>query len=338
MDTFKAYRVSDEGGRIAGRLTDLRLEDLDPGEVVIRATYSSVNYKDALAATGAGKIMRRFPLVGGIDVAGAVASSADPRFREGDEVLVTGYGLGEEHDGGYAEFVRVPADWVVPLPPGLGARDAMALGTAGFTAALAVQRMEDNGLRPGRGPVAVTGATGGVGSIAVDILAGLGYDVTAITGKDREHDYLRRLGARAVLSRHTLELGTRPLEKGQWAGAVDAVGGDLLAWLTRTAERHGSIASCGLAGGAELHTTVMPFILRGINLLGIDSVAWPMDRRRALWARLAGDMRPRHLAEIARAIPLADLPDAFGQFLEGGSRGRIVVAVGQSGSRAVGQE
>ncbi len=329
MDTFKAYRVFNEDGRVAGRMTELRLDDLNEGDVVIRAAFSDINYKDALAATGKGRIMRRFPLVGGVDVAGEVASSSDPRFKEGDQVVITGYGLGEEHDGGYAGFVRASGDWLVPLPPGLSARDAMALGTAGFTAALAIDRLEANGLRPDRGPVVVTGATGGVGSVAVDILAGLGYEVTAITGKDAEHDYLRGLGARTVLSRHTLELGQRPLEKAQWAGAVDAVGGALLGWLTRTTDRHGGIASCGLTGGVELQTTVMPFILRGVSLLGVDSVLWPMEPRRRLWERLAGDMRPRHLADFTRTISFDDLPSAFEPFMAGTARGRTVVRISE---------
>ncbi len=328
MDTFKAYRVFNEDGRVAGRMTELRLEDLTEGDVVIRAAYSDINYKDALAATGKGRIMRRFPLVAGVDVAGEVVSSSDPRFKEGDQVLITGYGLGEEHDGGYAGLVRASGDWLVPLPPGMSAHDAMAIGTAGFTAALAIERMEVNGLRPDRGPVVVTGATGGVGSVAVDILAGLGYEVAAITGKDQEHDYLRGLGATTVLSRHTLELGQRPLEKARWAGAVDTVGGPLLGWLTRTTDRHGSIASCGLAGGTELQTTVMPFILRGVSLVGVDSVLWPMEGRRKLWERLTGDMRPRHLADYTRTIAFDELPSGFEPFMNGTVRGRTVVRVG----------
>lgn len=327
MDSFRAYRVYNDDGRIHGEMTDLQIDDLDPGEVVIRAAYSSVNYKDALAVTGTGKIMRRFPMVGGIDVAGCVVSSTDGRFHEGDSVLVTGYGLGEEHDGGYAELVRVPADWVVPLPEGLALQQAMAIGTAGFTAALAVRRMQENGLRPESGPVAVTGATGGVGSIAIDILAGLGYEVTAITSKASEHAYLRRLGASAVLSRHDLQMGERPLEKGMWAGAVDPVGGKMLGWLTRTTLRHGSVASCGLTGGSELHTTVMPFILRGVNLLGIDSGFYPMEARRHLWEQLAGQMRPRRLDEITRAVGFDELPGAFDAFIEGSSKGRTVVHI-----------
>lgn len=327
MEKFKAYRLLEENGQVSGRLVELGLDDLDLGEVLIRNSHSSVNYKDALAATGTGRIVRRFPLIGGIDVAGSVAASSDARFREGDAVLVTGYGMGVEHDGGYAEYSRVPGDWVVPLPQGLSAYDAMAIGTAGFTAALAIMRMEQNGLRPTNGPVAVTGASGGVGSVAVDLLAGLGYEVTAISGKDDQHEYLRHLGATQVLSRHTLEMGKKPLEKAIWAGAVDPVGGEMLAWLTRTMKPHGSIANCGLTGGTELYTTVMPFILRGVNLLGIDSVQCPMEVRRRTWQRLAGNMRPRHLKEMTRTIGFEQLPETFDALLKGRIKGRVVVKI-----------
>jgi len=325
--TFKAFRIVNDEGGIHGAVVDATLDQLTPGEVVIEATHSSVNYKDALAATGAGKILRRFPLIGGIDAAGTVASSTDSRFREGDHVLVTGYDLGVSHDGGYAGYVRVPAEWVVPVPPGLTLFEAMAFGTAGFTAGLSVVRLERNGLRPNRGPVVVTGATGGVGSIAVSALARLGYDVTAITGKDDAHDFLRELGAREVLSRTALEMGTRPLEKARWAGAIDAVGGDTLAWLTRTTDYWGGIASTGLTGGVEVHTTVMPFILRGISLIGIDSAMCPMEVRRDVWQRLASDMKPPSLHRLARQIPLEDLHGAFETLLSGRARGRFVVDV-----------
>lgn len=327
MSTFKAYRIFNNDGRVHGELTEISEEDLDEGEVLLHAAFSSVNYKDALAATGAGKIMRRFPMTGGIDVAGEVTDSTDPRFREGDRVLVTGHGMSEDHDGGYSEWVRVSADWVVPLPSGLSAWEAMAVGTAGLTAALSVHRMEANGLRPENGPVAVTGATGGLGSIAVDILAGMGYEVTAITGKDEEQGYLRRLGATSVLSRHDLKMGERPLEKALWAGAVDPVGGEVLSWLIRTTRQHGSIASCGLAGGAELNTSVMPFILRSVNLLGINTGYFSMDLRRELWERLAADMRPRRLEEISQTIDMEQLPSAFDRFLEGSAKGRTVVRI-----------
>jgi acrylyl-CoA reductase (NADPH) len=325
VEPFRAFRVFQENGKVEGRVVSATLDELSAGDVVIRAAASSVNYKDALAGTGAGKIIRRFPLIGGIDVAGTVASSADPRFREGEPVLVTGYDLGVGHDGGYAEFVRVPADWVVPIPAGLSPHDAMAIGTAGFTAALSLVDMELNGLKPGQGPVIVTGATGGVGTVAVQLGAARGYQVTALTGKDHEHDFLRALGADEVLSRNGLEMGTRPLEKALWAGAMDAVGGETLAWLTRTTMPNGCIASSGLTGGTELRTTVLPFILRGVKLLGIDSAMCPASKRQEVWRRLATDLKPGGLGKIAREIGLDDLPAAFATLLKGEARGRFVV-------------
>lgn len=325
---FSAFRVFDDGGKISGRIVQLSLNELSEGAVVIKTAFSSVNYKDALAGTGAGKIMRRFPLVGGIDVSGTVVSSSDARFTSGDQVLVTGYDLGVAHDGGYAEYVRAPADWVVPVPRGLTPFDVMAIGTAGFTAALSIVELERNGVAPANGPVIVTGATGGVGSVAVQMLAALGYTVTALTGKDAEHDYLRSLGAAEVISRTTLQMGTRPLEKTMWAGAVDPVGGETLAWLTRTMMYNGAIACSGLTGGTELHTTVLPFILRGTKLLGIDSVMCPMAMRQAVWPRLAAVMKPGVLKTMAHEITMAGLPDAFATLLKGGARGRFVVKVG----------
>jgi NADPH2:quinone reductase len=322
---FNAFRIFDDHGKISGRLVQVSLEELSAGSVVIKAAFSSVNYKDALAATGAGKILRRFPLIGGIDVAGIIESSTDARFKTGDAVLVTGYDLGVAHDGGYADYVRVPPDWVVPLPKGLSLFEAMAIGTGGFTAALSIVEMERNGLTPASGPVIVTGATGGVGSIAVQCLAACGYEVTALTGKPQEESYLRALGAQQVLARASLQMGIRPLEKALWAGAVDPVGGATLAWLTRTMMQHGCIASSGLTGGTELNTTVMPFILRGVKLLGIDSVLCPMATRLEVWRRLAADLRPTRLLEIGRQITLPELPSAFDALLEGRSRGRYVV-------------
>ena len=327
MTSFRAFRITNDNTTVRGALVDATLDELSPGDVVIRSVFSSVNYKDALAGTGTGKILRRFPLIGGIDVAGIVDSSSDARFAPGDEVVVTGYDLGVTHDGGYAGYVRVPADWVVPIPVGLTLFEAMALGTAGFTAGLAVVRLEQMGLTPGRGPVVVTGATGGVGSVAIACLARLGHDVTALTGKTREDGYLRGLGASTILDRTTLEIGTRPLEKATWAGAVDALGGDVLAWLTRTTNYWGAIASTGLAGGTELHTTVMPFILRGVSLIGVDSVMCPMNVRQTVWRRLATEMKPR-LEDIAQVITMDELPEAFATLLAGKARGRYVVRVG----------
>jgi NADPH2:quinone reductase len=322
---FSAFKVFEEGGKISGQVVQVSLDDLSEGAVVIKTAFSSVNYKDALAGTGAGKIMRRLPLVGGIDAAGTVESSGDARFAPGDAVLVTGYDLGVAHDGGYSQYVRVPADWVVRVPAGLSLFDVMAIGTAGFTAALSVVEMERNGLTPSSGPVIVTGATGGVGSLAVQCLAARGYDVTAFTGKPQEESYLRSLGAKQLVARDSVQMGTRPLEKAMWAGAVDPVGGATLAWLTRTMMQHGCIASSGLTGGTDLQTTVMPFILRGVKLLGIDSVMCPMATRLDVWRRLAGDLKPAQLLTAAREIVLADLPSAFDALLNGRARGRYVV-------------
>lgn len=327
MTRFRAYRIFSEADRINGRLVDASLDDLTPGSVVVRVEWSSVNYKDALAATGAGKILRKFPLIGGIDLAGTVVSSDDPRFAPGDPVLATSFDLGVAHDGGYAEYARVPADWVVPRPDGLSAYESMAIGTAGFTAALSILEMERNGLEPGRGPVIVTGATGGVGCMAVQSLAAAGYAVTALTGKPDQADLLRAIGAQEVLLRAGLEMGTRPLEKAVWAGAIDAVGGDVLAWLTRTTAYGGVIACSGLTAGTELRTTVLPFILRAVKLLGIDSAMCPMPVRRDVWRRLGSDLKPRHLDKVTTEIALDDLPRAFDTLLKGQARGRFVVRV-----------
>lgn len=328
MNGYKAFRVHQEDGKIHARIETLQREDPRPGEVLIRGVYSSVNYKDALAATGAGKILTRFPLVAGVDISGVVSESDDARYRPGDKVLVTGYDFGVSRDGGYAEFASVPAEWVVPLPAGFSLYEAMAIGSAGFTVAICVQRLEDNGQTPASGPVVVTGATGGVGSLAIDILSGRGYEVVAVTGKMAEALNLRSLGAQMVLDRNTLELGSRPLEKGQWAGAIDNIGGELLAWLTRTMRPWGNICAVGLAGGSELHTTVMPFILRGVSILGISSAGCPTALRHALWQRLAADLRPRHLDKIAaRTVALEDLPAVFDAMLQGHARGRTVVKI-----------
>jgi NADPH2:quinone reductase len=328
MSAFKAFRIRSQGEGVTAGFEQLELTDLSPGNVVVRVSFSCINYKDALAATGAGKILRRFPLVGGIDFAGVVESSEDPRFAQGDRVLVTGNGLSETHDGGYAEYARVPGDWVFPIPPGLDEFKAMALGTAGFTAALAIHRMEENGQKPIAGPIAVTGATGGVGSIAIDMLAGRGYEVVAVSGKQAAADYLKSLGATRILLRKQIKPGGRPLEAVQFAGAIDNVGGDLLAWLTRTVGFWGNIASIGLAGGAQLETTVMPFILRGINLLGINSSATPRAVRTTVWERIATDLMPRHLDRlVTRSIAFDDLPGAFQGYVDGTITGRTVVRI-----------
>jgi len=328
MNTFRAFRIHELDGRIESRFDTLTLDDLEPGEVVVRVRWTDINYKDALAATGAGRILRKYPLVGGIDLAGDVVSSADPRYVAGQQVLVTGCGLSETHDGGYAEYARVAGDWVIPLPAGLDACDAMKLGTAGFTAALAVHRMEQNGQAPGNGPVAVTGATGGVGSLAIDMLAGRGYEVVAVSGKPEADEYLRGLGAARILRRQDIDPGKRPMEKALWAGAIDNLGGELLAWLTRTMDQWGNIASVGLAASPELKTTVMPFILRGVNLLGINSVYTPRELRLAVWARLAADLRPRHLDSICtKVVEFEALPAQFDDYLKGRVIGRTVVKI-----------
>jgi NADPH2:quinone reductase len=329
MKPFKAFRIHSEGGKIAARFESLTLDDLAAGAVVIRVACSDINYKDALAATGAGKILRHYPLVGGIDLAGTVETSSDARYRPGDAVLVTGCGLSETHDGGYAQFARVPGDWVIPMPPGLDPLTAMSIGTAGFTAGLAIHRMEQNGQTPEGGPIVVTGATGGVGSVAIDMLATRGYQVIAVSGKPEAAAYLKELGAAEVLDRKTLDLGSRPLENARFAGAIDNLGGEVLTWLTRTVDFWGNIASIGLAANAELKTTVMPFILRGIALLGINSSATRREWRLAVWQRIATDLRPRHLARIVtRTIDFDELPGAFPDYLAGRVTGRTVVRIG----------
>jgi len=328
MTPFRAFRIHEIDGRIVARLDAVTLDDLGPGDVVVRVRHSGINYKDALAATGAGRILRRYPLVGGIDLAGEVVGSSDPRYSAGQHVLVTGCGLSETHDGGYAEYARVQGDWVIPLPAGMSTLDSMQLGTAGFTAALAIHQLEHNGLAPGQGPVVVTGATGGVGSIAVDMLAGRGYEVVAVSGKPEADDYLRGLGAARILRRQEIDPGSRPMERALWAGAIDNLGGDLLAWLTRTVDQWGSIASVGLAGGAELRTTVMPFILRGVNLLGINSVLTPRETRLAVWKRIATDLRPARLERICtKVVGLDELPAQFDDYLKGRVTGRTVVKI-----------
>jgi putative YhdH/YhfP family quinone oxidoreductase len=327
-DRFRAYRVRNDEQGYRGAVESVGLEDLSAGDLVIRVAYSGVNYKDALAGTGKGKIMRSYPMVGGIDVAGTVVSSASERFAPGDEVLVTGAGLSETRDGGYAQYLRLDSAWALPLPAGLSALDAVTIGTAGFTAALSLYRMEINGQRPEHGPIAVTGATGGVGSIAVDILSNAGYEVHAISGKEEHFGWLAALGAEECISRHELEWGQKPLESARWAGAIDCVGGDMLAGLCAAIKPWGNVAACGLAGGIGLKTTVMPFIIRGVSLIGIDSPLCPYAIRAKIWPKLAGEWRPRRLDLIRnRVVGLDDLGSIFGGMLEGNSLGRIVVAL-----------
>jgi putative YhdH/YhfP family quinone oxidoreductase len=327
VEKFKAYRLTEVDKKVRAEFVECTLDELDPGELVVRVAYSDVNYKDALAATGKGKILLRPACIGGIDLAGTVVSSSDAQFARGDAVLAVGHQLGVKHHGGYAEYARIPAAWAVKLPKGMTLWEAMAFGTAGYTAGLAVVRMELNGLKPANGPVIVDGATGGVGSIAIAALARLGYVVTALTGKESESAWLQRLGAKEVLLRQSLELGKiRPLDKSTWAGAVDNLGGEVLAWMASTMKFNGVIAAVGLAASPSLSTTVLPFILRGVSLLGINSTDCPTpELERQVWQRLATDMRPPLLKEMARTVPFAELPQVFDDFINARVARRVVI-------------
>ena len=324
-DAVRAFVAEQRDGEVTRELRTLPVDELGEGDVLVRVEWSSVNYKDALATVPKGRVARISPLVPGIDLAGRVEQAE--ALEPGTPVLVHGYDLGVAHHGGYAEYARVPAGWVVPLPDGLSGRQAMTLGTAGFTAALSVVALEEHGLAPGGGPVLVTGATGGVGSVAVSVLAGRGYEVTAVTGKAEAADWLRSLGAADVVDRATLD-ASRPLQRETWAGAVDCVGGETLAAVLASLRYGAAVAASGNTGGVAVPTTVFPFILRGVSLLGIDSVQCPIDRRRAVWARLAGDLRPASLDALATdEVPLDQVPGALARILEGGARGRTLVRV-----------
>ncbi len=328
--TFRAFVVNKTDTDFSANIQELSTDDLPAGEVLIRVAYSGVNYKDGLASIPEGKIVRNYPFVPGIDVAGVVVESSDPNFKEGDEVIATSYELGVSHYGGYSEYARVKAEWVIPLPAaGLTLKEAMALGVAGFTAALAIYQLEKNGLKPQNGPVLVTGATGGVGSVGIDILHKLGYTVAASTGKSSEHAYLKELGASEILSREEVSAESkRPIEKERWAGCLDAVGGSTLAYLIRTTSIHGSIAAYGNTGGPNFSSTVLPFILRGVSLLGTDSTHCPMELRRHLWQKLANDYKPVHLLDlIASEAPFDDLPQVLATILKGGVRGRKLIRI-----------
>lgn len=327
MDKFKAFLITQQDKGVKAEFTQLSLDDLDPGEVVVRVAYSDVNYKDALAATGKGRILLRPSCVGGIDLAGTVVSSTDPAFAKGDAVLAVGHEIGVKHHGGYAEYARIPARWAVKLPKGMTLWEAMAFGTAGYTAGLAIVKMEHNGLHPAGGPVIVNGATGGVGSIAIAALAKLGYHVVALTGKAEQGDYLKALGAKEIKLRSELDLAKiRPLDKATWQGAVDNLGGEVLAWMASTMKFNGVIASIGLAASHKLDTTVMPFILRGAMLLGINSTDAPSpELERKVWDRLGSDMKPAGLRSLARTIPFAELPTVFDDYINAKVTGRIVV-------------
>ena len=327
MEKFKAYLLTETPEKkIRAEFVERTLDELDPGDVVVRVAYSDINYKDALAATGKGKILRRASCIGGIDFSGTVVSSGDARFAKGDAVLGVGFDIGVSHHGGYAQYARVPAGWLTKLPQGLSLWDAMAFGTAGYTAGIAVVRMEHEGLKPSDGPVIVSGATGGVGSIAVSALAKLGYHVVALTGKESESDWLKKLGAKEILLRKNLNLEKiKPLDKSTWAGAVDNLGGDVLAWMCSTMKDNGVIGSIGLAASHSLNTTVMPFILRGARLLGINSGESSNDVRATVWKRLGSDLKPPLLKEMCRTIPFAKLPAAFDDLIAGKVTRRIVV-------------
>ena len=327
MEKFKAYLLTETPEKkIRAEFVERTLDELDPGDVVVRVAYSDINYKDALAATGKGKILRRASCIGGIDFSGTVVSSSDGRFAKGDAVLGVGFDIGVSHHGGYAQYARVPAGWLTKLPQGMSLWDAMAFGTAGYTAGIAVVRMEHEGLTPANGPVIVSGATGGVGSIAVAALAKLGYHVVALTGKESESDWLKKLGAKEIKLRSSIDFSKiKPLDKATWAGAVDNLGGDVLAWMCSTMKDNGVIGSIGLAASHNLNTTVMPFILRGARLLGINSGESSGDVREKVWKRLAGDLKPPLLKEMCRTIPFEKLPNAFEDFIAGKVTRRIVV-------------
>ena len=328
MDSFRAFRIDEQDGEIVAAFKELTIDDLTEGNVVVRVSHSTINYKDALAVTGKAKILRRYPLNGGIDLAGVVVSSEDADFQPGTDVLVNGCGLSETVDGGYSEYARLDSASLVPIPEGMTTVEAMQIGTAGYTAALAIHRMEQNGQTPDQGPVVVTGATGGVGSIAIDMLQRRGYEAVAVTGKASAEAYLKEIGAARILLRDEIDLGKRPMERALWAGAIDNLGGDYLAWLTRTMHYGGNIASIGLAASPALNTTVMPFILRAVCLLGINSVETPRDLRRAVWSRIGTNLRPRHLDKIAqRTIAFDELPGAFQAYIDGKVTGRTVVEI-----------
>jgi acrylyl-CoA reductase (NADPH) len=328
MPPFKAYLTTQEGKTSKTELVDFSVDQLDAGEVLIHVDYSTVNYKDALSATGAGRIIRRFPCIGGIDLAGVVSVSTDAAFKPGDKVIAHSYDVGVAHHGGYAQQARMPAAWLVPMPSGMSTFDAMTYGTAGFTAAQAVHRMQHNGLHPAMGPVLVNGATGGVGMVAIEILAKLGYEVVAVTGKEKDVDLLKALGAKSVLIRGQFEMTEKPLGAETYVGAVDNLGGEQLSWITRMMKVGGVIASIGLAQGWEVKTTVMPFILRGVSLLGIDSVNCPMTLRRELWAKLANEWKCDKLAAHCRTVSFAELPSVFDAYVKGAVTGRTMVKVG----------
>ena len=326
MKKIKAFRIFEQKDSVQGKVVEMDVGSLDEGDVIVEVKFSSVNFKDALAGTGQGKIIRKFPCNGGIDLAGVVVSSTDSSLQEGDEVLATSYGIGVDHDGGFAEMARIPAKWVLPIPKGLSLYDSMCLGTAGLTAGMAVHRLESSGLSKEKGPVVVTGATGGVGSIAIDILSQKDYEVTALTGKKDEVDYLKSIGATKVLFRDDLDLKKiRPLGKEIWAGAVDNLGGDVLSLITTQMKWGGVVSVIGLAASHQFNGTVMPFILRNVGVLGIDSVNAPMANRKKIWSLLGTDLKPKNLSSMVTTVRLDELPSVFEKIMQGKIKGRTVV-------------
>ena len=328
MATFRAIVVEKAEGGTKAALTDFDEANLMEGDVTVRVEYSTVNYKDGLAITGKAPVVRRFPMIAGIDLAGTVENSSHPAWKSGDKVILNGWGCGETHLGAYGAKARVKGDWLVPLPKSMSAREAMAIGTAGYTAMLAVIALERHGLKPDRGPIAVTGAAGGVGSVATTILAKLGFSVSAVTGRTGEADYLKGLGATEIIEREELAGPPKPLAKERWAGAIDAVGSTTLANLLSMTRYGGAVAACGLAGGMDLPASVAPFILRGVCLYGIDSVMCPLPHRQEAWKRLETDLDRQKLATMTREIGLAGVPEAAASLLAGQVRGRIVVKIG----------
>ncbi len=328
MNRFQAFRIHDDDAGYRAGIETIATDALTPGEVLIKVAYSSINYKDALAGTGKGRILRRYPLNGGIDVAGHVVASTDPAFKEGDAVLCTGSGLSETRDGGFAQYARLDARWTIPLPPGLSLRESMILGTAGFTAALGLRRMQDNRQTPELGPIAITGASGGVGQLAIDIFSRAGYTVHAISGKAEHFDFLRELGASECIDRHQLTFSGKPMDSARFGGALDTVGGTMLAGLLPLVSPYGNVALCGNAGGIAFDSTVMPFIIRGVSLLGVASAGTARDIRDDVWRHLAGDWKPRWLDRIAtREVGLDELPGVFERMLAGDSFGRTLVRI-----------
>ena len=325
---FKCFRIDQEEDKIVSGLQSISMNDINPGEITLKTEYSSINYKDALAATGKGKILRSFPLIGGVDVAGEVVESDDPRFDPGDKVIAACSGLSETNDGGYSEYARINSEAAIELPKQMDTRTAMAIGTAGFAAGLAIFKMKLNKQTPEMGPIVVTGATGGVGSIAIDMLSSSGFETTAITRKKTHDEYLKTIGTTNIVCLEEMELGERPLEKAQFGGGIDNVGGDLLSWVLRSTVPEGNVASIGLAADFKLPTNVMPFILRGVNLLGVNSTTLPNAVKQEVWDDIANNMSPQKIDQIVtKEVTLEELPDQFQAFIEGSIVGRVLVKV-----------